>query len=164
MPEIAQQPTYIFVLKLVGIVVLAILALIVLAGVAQTYRIEHRAEQARFSGGSLPKPPPDGPYKGGQRSGVGSDWQGKTFNQKAGTGINRFNGGEKYTFKTYETKGLRDNKQVLRIDYKQAGNPWWLRFIVDEIVQVDKDKYLGKVHLKVIPGLTFTLTYFTLQK
>ena len=72
---------------------------------------------------------------------------------------------ERYPFKTYAGKGLRDKKlDVLKIDYNVDGNPFWLRLIVDEIVEVTPGKYLGKMHIKLIPGFPFTVLYFELKK
>lgn len=147
------------------IMVSAALFAFVAVGLYQTYGVEHRIEQQKFLKGNLPKPKPDGFYKGNEQTGIGKNWRGKTFNQQAQTGVNTFTDGERYTFKTYESTGLRDHDtKVLRIDYNQPGNPWWLKFIVDEIVEVKPNNYLGKVHLKVIPNLPFTLMYFELSR
>ena len=159
MAEATQSSNLMHILKLAGLVVLALLAIaifiIIVVGVYQTYRVEHRPQQAVFRAGSLPDPLPDGAYKGFQNISMGADWQGKVFDRKNSSGINQFAHEQRYTFKTYAANGLRDgDKQVLRIDYNQPGNPWWLRYIVDEIVQTGPGKYQGKVHLKIIPGLT----------
>ncbi len=171
------------IFKIGGIVLLVLVALVLLGfvgfGVYRTYAVEHRANQQRFRSGKLPRPAPDGFYQGNKFRGFGDSsdaqrseprsehrgWQGKIFNTHDQTGINKFTDGERFTFKTYTTQGLRDkDRQVLRIDYNQPGNPWWLHFIVDEIVETEPGHYLGKVHLQVIPGLPFTLTYFELTK
>lgn len=145
---------------ILGITLLATVAV----GLSRTYSVEHSINQPKFVKGSVPSP--NGFYKGNEQTGIGKSWQGKVFNQKEQTGINRFTDGEQFVFTTYRAKGLRDkNTEVLRIDYNQKENPWWLRwFIVDEIVEVKPDKYLGKVHLKLIPGMPFTLMYFELGK
>ncbi|TSC66197.1 MAG: hypothetical protein CEO21_242, partial [Microgenomates group bacterium Gr01-1014_80] len=70
---------------------------------------------------------------------------------------------ERYPFKTYTGKGLQDNKEVLKIDYSANKDPWWLRFILDEIVETAPGKYLGKVHIQVLPGTGFSLGYFKLE-
>ena len=70
---------------------------------------------------------------------------------------------ERQPFKTYYGNGLRDkNLNVLVLDYDIPENPFWLRYIRDEIVQVAPNQYLGKLHLRVI-GFAFTLGYFELE-
>ncbi len=141
------------------------LLILISLGLYKTYKVEHSANQDLFRNGKLPNPLPDGFYKGNSFNGLGADWQGKVFDANKQTGINRFKNGQRYVFKTYEAQGLRDRATtVLRIDYNQPGNPWWLHFIVDEIVETSPGHYLGKVHLRIIPGLPFTLSYFELSK
>lgn len=157
------------ILKTSGFILLIVLgvALLIftLLGIYQTYRVEHRRDNQIFRAGKLPAQAPDGFHKGNRFEGFGEDWQGKVFYAETQSGINRFTDGDRFTFKTYPAKGLRGKDQkVLRIDYSQPGNPWWLHFIVDEIVETEPGHYLGKVHLRVIPGMPFTLTYFELQK
>jgi hypothetical protein len=147
-----------------GLLLLAMLVAGMAAGLYQTHKAERDPHNAKFRDGSLPRPLPNGFFPGTTPSGPQESWQGKVFDRQKQTGINRFKDGQKYVFKTSPAPGLRDkNTQVLRLDYKQAGNPFWLRFIVDEIVEIAPGHYLGKVHLKVIPGLTFTLSYFELS-
>jgi hypothetical protein len=143
--------------------VLATLLVCVAAGLYQTHKVERAANQAKFRGGRLPSPLPDGPYKGNAFTGLGKNWQGKVFDRNKNVGINQFADGQRYSFRTYAAPGLRDQDiQVLRIDYNQSGNPLWLRFVVDEIVQTTPGHYLGKIHVKIIPGLPFSLGYFEL--
>jgi hypothetical protein len=141
------------------------LVIFIIVGLYKTFQVEHAANQKLFLSGRLPNPSPDGFYKGNAFTGRGKDWQGKLFDRVHQTGINRFSDGQRFVFKTYQARGLRDgNLTVLRIDYNQPGNPWWLHFIVDEVVETSPGHYLGKVHLKVIPDLPFTLTYFELSQ
>jgi len=135
-----------------------------LAGTVQTYRVQHRPAQQQFTSGTVPALLPNGFHQGNPFSGIGKHWQGKVFDANNGTGINKFDDGERFVFKIYPATGLRDKQQVLKIDYNQPGNPLWLRFIVDEIVQTSPGHYLGKVHVRVIPGIVFTLTYFELTQ
>jgi hypothetical protein len=140
------------------------LVLGVAAGVVQTLRVERRPSQQTFRGGKAPKPLPEGFWRGSVTIQQGKNWRGKVFDRAAQTGINRFADGERYPFKMYVAPGLRDRDlRVLRIDYNVPGNPWWLRLIVDEVVQTEPGHYLGKVHLAALPGLTFTATYFELN-
>ena len=71
---------------------------------------------------------------------------------------------ELYPFKTYIGKGLQDKKiNVIKIDYAQS-DPWWVTYVLDEIVEIGPQTYLGKVHLTIIPGIPFTVGFFRLQK
>lgn len=157
------------IFKIVGLSLIVVVLLgfvfIGLLGTRKTQQIESSPKQKLFLSGKIPDPSPDGFYKGNAFTGFGKDWQGKVFDASKNSGINKFADGKRYVFKTYEAKGLRDkNLKVLRIDYSQPGNPWWLKFIVDEIVETSPGHYLGKMHLNVIPGMPFTLTYFELTK
>ena len=154
-----------FLIKIV--IVLACLA--VIFGVVRTWQMEHSPNQSRFVEGKKPMPAPDGLYNGSV-SGPKVSWLGKKFNAAAQTGINIFDDGngskrERYPFKTSVSKGIRDaGADVVAIDYDIPGNPFWLRPILDEIVQIGPDKYLGKLHVRIIPGYPFTLAYFELSK
>lgn len=120
--------------------------------------------QKLFISGKVPSPKPNGFYKG-YLVGPKTFWQGKKFDSVSSTGINLIRGKEVYPFKTYVGKGLKDKDlDVLKIDYNIPRNPFWVRFILDEIVQIGVNKYLGKVHLKIIPGFPLTLGYFRLEK
>jgi hypothetical protein len=154
---------------------LSLLAILILGALValfvQTHRVEGRPEQEAFAAGRVPSPALDGLLKGSVpgMAAAPTGWKGKILDAASATGRNLFEKDgktvEKYPFRTFATKGLRDPKlDVLRIDYDMAGNPWWLRRIVDEIVQVSPGKYLGKVHLQVLPGIPFTVAYFRLEK
>ena len=99
---------------------------------------------------------PNGFYKGSV--GFKTSWEGKKFNAENSSGINLFDGQEKYPFKTYE------EKDVLKIDYNLPENPFWVRLILDEIVEISKDKYLGTIKLRLIPGFPVTIGHFRLEK
>lgn len=128
------------------------------------YRTSHHPNQAKFDKGNISDTGPDGFYKGNNFSGLGKKWMGKTFDAANHSGINTFPDGNRYTFNVYKAQGLRDNKTVLRLDYNLKGNPFWMRSIKDEIVEVAPGHYLGKVNFKIIPGLPVTATYFELSK
>ncbi len=117
-----------------------------------------------FPKGTFPSPLPDGFYKGTVQN-LNTNWKGKIFDATNSSGINIFGDKKVYLFKTYKGKGLQDkNLDVLKIDYNLKENPFWLRFILDEIVQIAPGKYLGKVLLNLIPGLPFSLGYFWLER
>ncbi len=129
--------------------------------------MNHSPDQEIFAKGTYPDPLLDGPYKGSVKGWSGS-WKGKSFESAKTGGINVFedNGVEtkKYPFHTYRAKGLTDKMDVLKIDYASGENPWWLRPILDELVQVEPGKYLGKMQARIIPGFPFTVTFFRLEK
>ncbi len=122
--------------------------------------------QKLFSKGKVLKELPNGFYQGHVNR-IKVSWQGKKFDAKKGTGINVFKNDdqltEKYPFKIYQAQGLKDKMEVLRIDYNLPQNPFWVRLVVDEIVEISPDNFLGKVNIKLF-GLIFTPGYFTLTK
>ena len=148
--------------------IIGVLLILAIVGVARTWQEEHRANQKLFSTGTVPAPLPDGFYTG-TVPGHTFSWLGKKFNAADAVGINVFTDGEgqaeRYPFKTSSAKGIRDrNLEVLAIDYDTSGNPFWLRPILDEIVQVAPNQYLGKLHIRLIPGYPVTVGYFELKK
>lgn len=153
-----------FVFFIVGIIVL-----LIMAGFVRTYMVQNGSEQKLFLSGKVPSDLPNGFYKGSANIYTGS-WRGKKFDHDAETGVNIFRNDfgieeERYPFRTYIDKGLQDKDlQVIKLDYNVSKNPYYLRWVLDEIVEVGDNKYLGKVHLRIIPGFPFTLGYFTLQK
>jgi len=129
----------------------------------RTSRVSHDARQTEFAGGTVPSPLPDGSYQGQVRGYTGS-WIGKSFDLATGTGVNNFKDGHQlYPFKFYAGHGLSDKIPVLKIDYNVPQNSWWVRHLVDEVVQTSPNHFLGKIHVH-IAGLTFSVGYFTLEK
>lgn len=146
------------------VVAVVLVVVLLIAGIVgyYNYQANKRPEQQEFSAGSAGQYP-SGPYNGTATVGIGS-WLGKSFNAAAKTGINRFSDGNRYAFTTYAGQGLTDNQAVIKIDYNQNSNPWWLRLVTDEIVQVGPNEYLGKIQIHAIPGLTLTYGYFRLKQ
>jgi hypothetical protein len=116
-------------------------------------------------------------------------WLGKTFDAAKQTGENIFSrdsylvarffnplyrgfaleDGETYrgfAFRTYTAPGLMDlDRTVLKIDYDLDENPPLnVRRVLDELVQVDRDTYLGKAHLYWWWGSWQTVAYFVLSR
>ena len=153
-------------LDLIFLLVLIVVTLGI-AGYLRTLQIEQSPQQTIFAKGKVPKELPDGLYRGSSE-GYGGSWHGKKFNRELATGINLFKAKEtvqeKYAFKTYVGKGLKDTIQVIKIDYNLPNNPFWLRLILDEVVEVEPGKYLGKLHVNIVPGMPFTLAFFELNK
>jgi hypothetical protein len=134
----------------------------------RTYVSEHSLQQEKFRRGRADIGNLEGEYRG-YVSGYSGSWQGKVFNQATSRGVNRFQEGtsvvDNYPFKISVGKGVPDPElDVIKIDYNQPGNPWWLRFVLDEIVGIAPNTYLGKIHLVFSPRISFTVGYFTLEK
>jgi hypothetical protein len=70
-----------------------------------------------------------------------------------------------FTFHTYIASGLQDpDRQVLKIDYALSENPAFsIRRVLDELVQVDNDYYLGKAHLHWLWGSWQMVAFFALR-
>ncbi|HWI19261.1 MAG TPA: hypothetical protein VNT81_16015 [Vicinamibacterales bacterium] len=115
-------------------------------------------------------------------------WCGKTFNAAEATGNNLLytsflpvarvlfpgyrgyvpEGGGRMTafpFRTYAGTGLKDpDRQVLKIDYDTPANPFLMRRILDELVQVNDNFYFGKAYFKLSSKSAHLLFYFALQR
>lgn len=114
-------------------------------------------------------------------------WQGKTFDPAHARGDNIFtrdslwlartfnwsyrgfvdDGPTTYrafTFRTYIAPGLEDSdRQVLKIDYDLPANPArTIRRVLDELVQVGPNTYLGKAHVRWWWGPWQWVAFFTL--
>ncbi|MDO8530192.1 MAG: hypothetical protein Q7S10_02190 [bacterium] len=144
---------------------LLVVIIALLAGFWRTWKIQHDVRNSLFLKGKAAQP--DGFFHG--VVGKKTSWLGKKFDAQNSKGINvvsdEKNGqAEKYPFITYMGRGAADNLEVVKIDYNIKGNPWWLKLILDEIVEVAPNEYLGKMHARIIPGLPFTFLYFTLKK
>ena len=149
-------------------IILALLLLtIILAlgyGFYRTWKTGWSEDYDRFQQGMVPSVMPEGLWKG-TALGLGEvSWKGKKF-FKSGTGINLVGEEEKFPFRFSKEMSIKDGKkEVIRLDYNQPENPFWLRFIVDEMVSTGENQFLGIVYIKVIPWLPFRMGYFTLTK
>jgi hypothetical protein len=116
-------------------------------------------------------------------------WLGKTFDAATQTGENIFRrdsyllarffnpfyrgftleGTDTYrgfAFRTYTAPGLMDtDRSVLKIDYDLHENPsLTVRRVLDELVQVDRDTYLGKAHVRWWWDSWQTVAFFVLTR
>ena len=116
-------------------------------------------------------------------------WMGKRFNREASSGDNvftpsapivgrlfwpRFSDYRLYKpglytafdFTTYEGPGLEDHEIItLKLDYGSEANPGFLvRSVIDEVVQVSGDYYLGKAFLKGRSGALRLAAFFALRR
>jgi hypothetical protein len=152
-----------------GVIVALPLAVVSIYGIVRTQKVESDPRQKAFREGKAPAAPLDGLYRGSLQ-GREVSWKGKKFAPAESRGINVFltkegRLEERYPFRTYVGRGVKDKKiEVLKIDYGLKGNPWWLRRVLDEVVEVAPGRLLGKVHLKWIFGMTFTMGYFELDQ
>ncbi|MEP7104150.1 MAG: hypothetical protein ABI721_05590 [Candidatus Dojkabacteria bacterium] len=152
---------------IIGLVILAIFIVYAIVATIFTMRTKSMSEQELFTNSKFPDPIPNGDLKGNADN-QGS-WLGKSFDSAAGTGINRFNDDGMITrsskFVTYKGNSITDpEKEVLTIDYNIPENPIFLRVILDELVEIAPGKYLGKLQLRIIPFIPFTVQYFRLEK
>ncbi len=114
-------------------------------------------------------------------------WQGKTFHGSTASGANVFTRDalplahvfwptyrryradgprtyQAFAFRTYPGPGLLDpDRPVLKIDYDLPENPSLsVRRVLDELVQIDDQLYLGKAHLRWWWGRWQTVAFFSL--
>lgn len=74
-----------------------------------------------------------------------------------------------FAFRTYVAPGLFDeDRSVLKIDYNLKENPpFTVRRVLDELVQIAHDLYLGKAHMhwwRPLTGGWQTVAFFTLSR
>ncbi|MEK7602109.1 MAG: hypothetical protein AAB472_01330 [Patescibacteria group bacterium] len=156
-------------LRSLSYLLICVLGLFVWFGMYRTWQLERSPDQARFLAGTIPQAFPDGLYTGSV-PGHKVSWLGKKFDAIHWSGINLFENGsstpsEKYPFVTSEERGLRDTyTNVIVIDYDIEENPFWLRPIRDEIVEIGPGHFLGKLQVRLIPWYPFTLAFFELKK
>ncbi len=68
-----------------------------------------------------------------------------------------------FPFRTMITTGLQDKMKVLQLTYDLPQNPSRVRQVIDELVCIEKDTYLGKAYLKE-GNKQRIVAYFTLTK
>ncbi len=177
---------------IVWILVSVVIAAVVWLGfwILITFLVGRSERQKHFIAGSMPIVAPDGFYKGlayllGNRP---VPWLGKSFEQENQKGFNIFTpkgalllkvltpfyklfrvnsdgNTDAYYFKTSVSQGFRDKQiDTFKLDYDAAENPFLIRIILDEIVEVRPQEFLGKVHMKVFPGYYATIGFFGLKQ
>ncbi len=155
-------------LTVIGILVLIIVFLAMAYGFFRTWKTGRSENHARFIAGSIPLELPEGQWNGYVDELGDVSWKGKKF-LNGGQGINVFvkegTRREAYPFAFSERQSIGErDKKVITLDYNQKENPLWLRFIVDEMVSVGENKFLGIVYIKLIPSFPFRMGYFRLEK
>jgi len=183
--------TLLSVLIYAAIVIAAIfIAAIFILGSLTTLLIERSPYQQTFVEGRAPDPSPDGFHPGEAHVLLDkkTPWRGKSFDAKNQVGFNiftplgarilkfasplyqKFSVNEEgntraYYFKTCVGKGKKDvNTEVFKLDYDMPENPFWIRAILDEVVEIAPQQYLGKIHVKVLPGFFISIGYFGLRE
>jgi|SRR5437667_933600 len=177
---------------LVWILVFIVIAILVWLGfwMLVTFLVGRSERQKQFIAGSAPSVPPDGFYRGsayllGNRP---VPWLGKSFESENQKGFNIFTPSgarllrivtpfydrfrlnddgntDAYYFDTSTGPGFKDKEvDVFKLDYDSPENPFLIRIILDEMVEVASQEFLGKVHVKAFPGYYATIGFFGLRK
>jgi hypothetical protein len=146
--------------------------------------------QQEFLAGRLPSEPPGGFYRGSAYllGNARVPWLGKSFESENARGFNIFTSAgaamlklltpfyrnlrvnrdgntDAYYFNTSTGPGFRDRGiNTFKLDYDSPENPFLIRIILDEIVEIAPQEFLGKVHVKVFPGYYATIGFFGLRK
>lgn len=167
---------------------LAILAILVIGSLV-TFLVERSPYQKKFVEGKVPDPGPHNFYPGVPHVLLDkkTPWLGKSFDSDKQMGFNIFTptgarilkiatpfysrfslnsqgNTNAYYFRTWTGKGKKDSEtDVIKLDYSDPENPWLIRIILDEIVEIAPNNYLGKIHVKMLPGFYVTIGYFGLQ-
>jgi hypothetical protein len=155
-----------------------------------TFLVGQSERQKQFVESSAPANGPEGFYNGSAYL-LGNKpvpWLGKSFERDNHKGFNiftpkgasllkmltplyklfRLNGDgntDAYYFKTSTGPGFKDKEiDVFKLDYDSQENPFLIRIILDEMVEVGPQEFLGKVHMKVFPGYYATIGFFGLRK
>lgn len=150
-----------FILELI----LFLLLLLILAFI-RSLILENSSKQKAFIKGRLPSKL-QGFYPGTAL--ITGPWLGKSFNPESSSGINVIssNGDRKnvFPFKTEEGISLTNkNLKVLKIDYDIKENPFWVRIVLDELVETSSGNYLGKAYLRLMPNFPLSVMFFKLTK
>ncbi len=150
-------------------ILLTLLVVFCVYGFYRSWKTGTAPEYALFVAGSAPAIlPAEGLWKGSVPELGKISWQGKKF-LPGNRGINLFEKSgttsEAYPFAFLITDSIGfPGKKILKLDYRQKENPWWLQFITDEMVSTGSDKFLGIVYITLIPGTPFRMGYFRLEK
>ena len=91
-------------------------------------------------------------------------WRGKSFSPRgaeAGTGDNRVVSERFHLFRfdTRVSPSRHDGKPAIELDYDNAGNPFFIRAIEDEIREVRPGLFLGQAWLRTAKKKTFVLWF-----
>lgn len=166
-----------------------VVVFIFVIGSILTFLVERSPYQKKFVEGRVPDPGPNNFYAGVPHLLLDkkTPWLGKSFDRDTQTGFNIFTptgakilkiatpfysrfslNGEgntnAYYFKTWTGKGRKDREtDVIKLDYSAPENPFLIRIILDEIVETAPNNYLGKIHVRMLPGFYVTIGYFSLR-
>lgn len=140
----------------------------VIFGLIRTRQTTRSVDQQLFVQGRVPTPLPNGLYAG-SAEGYNGSWRGKEFDAQNAKGINIFRRGDVdrrlYPFRLSTGMGVKDRElDVLQIDYNIDANPFWLRPVLDEVVEIEGGVLLGKLQYRLIPRKPFTIIFFRLER
>lgn len=164
-----------------------IVAAILILGSFVTWLVERSPYHKMFAQGRVPDSP-DGFHPGMAHVlfDKQTPWLGKHFDRQQQFGFNVFtplgakilkfaspfyskfsvneeNNTRAYYFKTWVGKGKKDKQlDVFKLDYDAPENPLFIRIILDEVVEIAPHQFLGKIHVKLLPGFFVTIGYFGL--
>ncbi len=164
------------------------IAAILIIGLLVTALVERSPYQKMFVQGRVPDSL-DGFHPGAAHVLLDKQtpWLGKQFDQRRQIGFNvftplgaqilkfaspfyrKFSVNEEgntraYYFKTWVGKGKKDSHlNVFKLDYDMPENPRFIRVILDEVVEIAPQQFLGKIHVKFLPGFFVTIGYFGLK-
>lgn len=154
--------------KVLSTLLLIVVALFFLSIGLLTYTVQADPRQQLFLSGKVPAEYPDGVYVGSTTF-PQTLWKGKKFVKEYRSGINIIQQGEEeveaYPFTLSVGKGNVDKEiETIKIDYDLPQNAFYIRRVVDEIVLVSPNHYLGKVSVRLIGQIFMPVTYFELDQ
>jgi hypothetical protein len=153
-------------LRTLGAVALFFVALIIVTGFVLSWMVKSSVDERAFLKGTVPDKPPVGRYLI-SAGGIFPSWRGKEFSTQPGIGMDLVENSGSFdrvnTFNVSMGPGLKDQISVIRMDYNRSGNPLWLRPVLQEMLQTSSGVYLGKIHVRLIPFLPFSIGYFKMN-
>jgi len=114
---------------------------------------------------------PYGDYTGETTAWFAGAWEGKRFSQEQDTGVNIYKNplspyeDLRYPFTIREGTSLENqDKKVIVLDYNVPENPYWIRFLREEMVELEDGTYVGKTLYVIVQQYPIAISFFTLRK
>ncbi len=154
--------------RILVLLLVLVLVPIVIASI-RSYITSHSPYQEVFLSGFLPSKALSGRYKGTILTSLGTTtWVGKEISAKDKGGINIFQTAtgtiKRYPFRLLEVSSVENSKKkIVRLDYGLPENPFWMRFVHDEMVETKPGIFLGKMFISVVRPLSFGVGFFQLE-
>lgn len=131
--------------------------------------LQNSERQTVFLQGTVPEELPDGVYEGALA--MATRWKGKRFDARTATGVNVFRDGINamtddlvFVMDIGPSDVEQGSFQVVKLDYDVPQNPWWVRWCKTEMVETEPGTFLGKIHVRVLPGVRVAVAFFELDK